>query len=313
MVWIKKGKIFAPDGKNELALTHAQVPVPIHFPKENRIRVFFSSRDCQSRSRPFYVDVDDRNPKKILFISNKPVLELGEIGTFDDCGVMPSWIVENNNKHYMYYIGWNVRNTIPYHNAVGLAISEDNCNTFKKYSNGPLWDRDSIEPHYSGTSCVLIENGTWKNWYLSCTQWREVNGRVEPRYHIKYAESSDGIVWHRKGVIAIDYLDDNEAGIVKASVLVEDGIYKMWFSYRKFVDYRTNINSSYRIGYAESKDGVHWHRHEPESKNGLNVSSEGWDSLMVEYPHVCKLPEKIMMFYNGNGFGESGFGFAVKG
>jgi hypothetical protein len=312
MAWSKQGRIFVPNGKNKLALSHAQVPVPVHFPDEHRIRVFFSSRDRQSRSRPFYVDVDDQNPRKILNISDEPVLELGELGTFDDCGVMPSWIVEHDNRHYMYYIGWNVRNTIPYHNAVGLAISEDNCQTFKKYSNGPLWDRDTLEPHYSGTSCVLIENGVWKNWYLSCTEWREVNGKVEPRYHIKYAESEDGIEWQRKGLVAIDYLDDTEAGIVKASVLKEYGIYKMWFSYRKFDGYRDNINASYRIGYAESKDGIIWQRSDSQNPNGLSISNEGWDSLMVEYPHVFGVSGKLMMLYNGNGFGETGFGFALE-
>ncbi|GAA0856825.1 hypothetical protein [Aliiglaciecola litoralis] len=312
MAWIKQGRIFVPDGKNKHALSHAQVPVPIHFPNENRIRIVFSSRDEQSRSRPFYVDVDDRNPKNILNICDKPLLELGELGTFDDCGVMPSWVVEHDNKHYMYYIGWNVRNTIPYHNAVGLAISDDNCQTFKKYSNGPLWDRDSIEPHYSGTSCVLIENNVWKNWYLSCTEWREVNGKVEPRYHIKYAESENGIVWQRKGVVAIDYLNDSEAGIVKASVLKENGTYKMWFSYRKIDGYRDNIDASYRIGFAESNDGINWQRCEPQNPNCLDISCEGWDSLMVEYPHVIRVSEKLMMFYNGNGFGKTGFGFAIE-
>ncbi|MDO6709120.1 hypothetical protein Q4567_00160 [Aliiglaciecola sp. 2_MG-2023] len=312
MEWLKKGRIFVPDGHNSLAITHAQVPVPVHFPEENRIRIFFSCRDSQSRSRPFYIDVDDENPKKILKLADKPILELGALGTFDDCGVMPSWIVEYNDIHYMYYIGWNVRNTIPYHNAVGLAISEDNCQTFKKYSTGPLWDRDYIEPHYSGTSCVLIENGVWKNWYLSCTEWRKINGIVEPRYHIKYAESLDGIVWKRKGLVAIDYLDDNEAGIVKASVLKEDSIYKMWFSFRKFDGYRENINASYRIGYAESKDGINWQRFDTTNSNTLDVSKDGWDSLMVEYPHVFRVKEKLMMLYNGNGFGATGFGFAVK-
>jgi hypothetical protein len=212
----------------------------------------------------------------------------------------------------MYYIGWNVRNTIPYHNAVGLAISQDNCNTFKKYSHGPLWDRDVVEPHYSGTSCVIIENKVWKNWYLSCTEWRVINGIVEPRYHIKYAESNDGIVWYRKGVIAIDYLNAEEAGIVKASVIKENGIYKMWFSYRRFEDYRTDINASYRIGYAESSNGINWQRFDSHIEHGLTISIDGWDSQMVEYPHVFHVAGKLMMLYNGNGFGQTGFGYAVK-
>ena len=60
-----------------------------------------------------------------------------------------------------------MRNTIPYHNCVGLAISENNGKSYKKFSDGPLWDRDYKDPYYSGTSCVLIDDNKWKNWYLS--------------------------------------------------------------------------------------------------------------------------------------------------
>jgi len=309
MNWIKKGLIYVPDKTLKWSLSHAQVPVPDYMERENIVRVYFSTRDSQARSLPGYVDLDPDNLKKVIAIGTTPLLELGELGTFDDCGVMPSWIVNFNKKKYLYYIGWNVRNTIPYHNAVGLAISEDEGKTFKKFSKGPLWDRDYKEPHYSGTSCVLIDDdGIWKNWYLSCTEWRVINGKSEPRYHIKYAESIDGINWERKGKVAIDYRNENEAGIVKASVIKANGIYKMWYSYRNFSNYRTDKNNSYRIGYAESTDGIKWARKDDVA--GIEVSSEGWDSMMIEYPHIIEIKGKTIMFYNGNGFGQSGFGYA---
>jgi hypothetical protein len=192
-----------------------------------------------------------------------------------------------------------------------LAVSEDGGRSFKKFSNGPLWDRSYKEPHYSGTSCVLYDEGLWKNWYLSCTGWRKVNGISEPRYHIKYAESHDGIEWKRDGVIAIDYKDDFEAGIVKASVIRRDGIYQMWFSYRNFSNYRSDKSNSYRIGYAESVNGIDWDRKNVgDTPYALDVSEEGWDSIMVEYPHVFEWKGRLLMLYNGNGFGESGFGYA---
>jgi hypothetical protein len=311
MAWNKKGLIYVPDASMDWSKTHAQVPVTDYIEEENIVRVYFSTRDKNSRSLPGYVDLDADNLKKVINVGDKPVLGLGELGTFDDCGVMPSWLINHDGKKYLYYIGWNVRNTIPYHNAVGLAISEDNGKSFQKFSKGPLWDRDFKEPHYSGTSCVLIDDdGIWKNWYLSCTEWRRVNNISEPRYHIKYAESKDGINWERKGIVSIDYRDNNEAGIVKASVIKEDGIYKMWYSYRNFEDYRTDLKNSYRIGYSESIDGMKWERMD-NGGEGLTISETGWDSLMVEYPHVFYLKGKKIMLYNGNGFGGSGFGYAV--
>jgi hypothetical protein len=133
-------------------------------------------------------------------------------------------------------------------------------------------------------------------------------GKAEPRYHIKYAESEDGINWNRKGIVAIDYKTDSEAGIVRASVLKENGCYHMWYSFRGGVDYRTSLKSSYRIGYAISIDGISWRRMDEEA--GIDVSPEGWDSEMIEYPHVIQHCGMKYMFYNGNKFGHSGFGFA---
>lgn len=310
MNWTKKELIYKPSGKLNWSMSHAQVPVADLDVEKETIKVFFSTRNQHNQSLPGYIIISANNPSKILDISNKPILNLGELGTFDDCGVMPSWLVSQGNKKYLYYIGWNVRNTIAYHNSVGLAISDDGGENFKKFSNGPLWDRDYKEPHYSGTSCVLIDNGIWKNWYLSCTEWRIIKGKSEPRYHIKYAESKDGIHWERKGVIAIDYKDKYEAGIVKASVIKENGHYKMWYSYRNFTDYRTNKTNSYRIGYAESSNGINWER--LDHLSGIERSESGWDSKMIEYPHVIKYKNQLIMFYNGNGFGKSGIGYAVK-
>ncbi|MEZ4781127.1 MAG: hypothetical protein R2816_06010 [Flavobacteriaceae bacterium] len=310
--WEKKGLIFKPKGEFSWSKSHAQVPVVDYLEEENIIKVYYSTRNEEGYSMPGYVLLDGDNPKKIIKIANEPILQLGELGCFDDCGVMPSWLVNRDNgEKWLYYIGWNVRNTIPYHNSIGLAISKDGGESFAKFSKGPLWDRNHIEPHYSGTSCVLFHNQIWKNWYLSCTEWRIVDGKSEPRYHIKYAESIDGINWKIRGDVAIDYKSPDEAGIVKASVIIEDNTFKMWYSYRLFKDYRTSVNSSYRIGYAESQDGINWERMD-DSPLALSVSNDElcWDSLMVEYPHVIDIKGKRMMFYNGNGFGKSGFGYA---
>ena len=309
MLWEKKGLIYKPVGLKKWSCSHAQVPVADYILSQGCIRIYFATRDELGRSSINYIEVDANDPKRILYTNESPILSLGDPGTFDDCGVMPSWIVDVQEKKYLYYIGWNVRNTIPYHNAVGLAISEDGGKTFKKFSNGPLWDRDYKEPYFSGSSCVLIDdNNVWRNWYLSCTEWREINGKMEPRYHIKYAESHDGIAWRREGIVSIDYLDEQEAGIVKASVIKENGKYYMWYSYRYFNEYRTNSNSSYRIGYAESEDGVYFKR--MDDLAGINLSDKGWDDTMMCYPHVIDVKNKRLMFYNGNGFGASGFGFA---
>jgi hypothetical protein len=67
-------------------------------------------------------------------------------------------------------------------------------------------------------------------------------------------------------------------------------------------------SKGYRIGYAESVDGENWTRRDEEI--GIDVSEDGWDSQMLAYACVVRHKEKVYMFYNGNNYGETGFGYA---
>jgi len=139
-------------------------------------------------------------------------------------------------------------------------------------------------------------------WYLSCTGWHINNDKSEHAYHIKYAESSNGIDWDRRGHIAIDYAHAGEYAISRPTVLCDEGLWKMWYSYR---------GETYRIGYAESADGRHWTR--LDERSGIDVSASGWDSQMIEYPFVFDHQGRRYMLYNGNDYGRTGFGLAVLG
>ncbi|MDP3443542.1 MAG: hypothetical protein Q8T08_11850 [Ignavibacteria bacterium] len=309
MKWIKHGLIFVPDTQFEWNdKGYASVPTIYRIDKD-RLRIYYTARDKENRTNISFLDVEANNPKNILYMHDIPVLIHGKFGMFDDCGAMVSHVINVGNEVWMYYIGWNVRNTISYHNSLGLAISKDGGITFNKFSEGPLFDRTYTEPYFSAAPFVMIENGIWKMWYSSNTKWVEFDGKSEPFYHIKYAESENGIDWKREGKVAIDYKDENECGIVRACVLKDNDMYKMWYSHRNLQDYRTNKNSSYRIGYAESDNGIDWIRKDDEV--GIDVSESEWDSEMIEYPFVYDHNDKRYMIYNGNTFGKTGFGYAI--
>ncbi|MCQ0033142.1 hypothetical protein EFP18_01520 [Burkholderia glumae] len=305
--WEKKGLIYAPDARLPWARSHAQIPT-VAAVTDDALRILFSSRDADNRSRIARLDVRRDALAEILHVEPEPVLDLGKTGTFDDCGTMPSSVVAHDGRHYLYYIGWNVRNTVPYHNSVGLAISEDGGETYRRLFEGPVMDRTAEEPYFCATTCVRLENGIWRNWYLSCTGWTPIDGKAEPRYHLKYAESRDGIHWDRQGRIAIDYAHDDEGGIVRASVHRDGDLYRMWYAYRSHTGYRDKPAASYRIGYAESADGIAWRRQ--DDRAGIDVSAAGWDAFMIAYPEVFVDGRRWVMLYNGNGFGASGFGYA---
>ncbi len=298
MKWKKKGLILKPKTVDWM-VTHAAVPF-VEPRGENLYRVYFTSRDEEGCSQTGYMEFDINNPFNILRIIQKPVLIRGSLGAFDDRGAMCSWIVNHNDLKYMYYIGWNLGVTVPFYSFTGLAVSKDNGETFTRISKGYIVERDDIDPYIATNPCVLIENGIWKMWYISGVKWIIENGKPKHYYHIKYAESMDGIKWKKEGERAIDFKSENEYAIARPYVLKEDGIYKMWYSYR---------GKSYRIGYAESLNGILWERKDELME--IDVSPEGWDSEMIEYAFIFDHKGDRYMLYNGNGYGETGIGLAV--
>jgi hypothetical protein len=307
MQWIKKGLIFSTEHNYDWMISHATLPVA-DILENDRLRIYFGVRDQKGRSHTTFIEVLAHDPQQILYLHNEPILPLGQLGTFDDNGIMPSWLVNHGQEKYLYYIGWNPQVTVSYRLSIGLAISKDGGKSFKKYSEGPVCDRDLSEIYFNTAPCVLIDGGVWRMWYISCTNWQMVNHHPEPSYHVKYAESFDGIHWRKTGQVCIDY-DEFTKAIGRPCVYVDGGIYKMFYSYRSTDSYRTEPESSYRIGYAESLDGIQWTRKDNEV--GITRSKQGWDAEMMEYCHICRYNGKTFLFYNGNGFGKSGFGYAI--
>jgi hypothetical protein len=306
MKWIKKGVIFAPDRNFDWMVSHASIPV-VDEARSDVLRIYFGTRDGNGRSQTSYIEVEAAQPENVLYIHDRPVLPLGKPGTFDDSGIMPSWIVNHQNRKYLYYIGWNVRVSVPYHLSIGLAVSDDNGRTFHKVSEGPLLDRSFDEPFFNTAPCVLLEEDTWRMWYVSCTGW-EIAERPEPRYLVRYAESTDGIRWRKTEHACIGYVGKTEA-IGRPSVYQLQGGYKMLYSYRDVWGYRSNRAQSYRLGYAESADGIAWVRRDQDA--GIERSATGWDSEMMEYCYLYRYQDRSYLFYNGNGFGKTGIGYAV--
>jgi hypothetical protein len=190
--------------------------------------------------------------------------------------------------------------TVPFYFYVGLAISDDGGETYRKVSAAPILERNEVDPYLTASPFVLIEGSIWRMWYVSSTGWELRNGRPQHYYHIKYAESCDGIEWERTGRVCINYKSKQEYAIARPCVVKDNGVYKMWYSHR---------GDSYRVGYAESRDGLNWERKDEES--GLEVSDEGWDSEMLAYPFVVDYRGCRYMLYNGNGYGKTGIGLAV--
>jgi hypothetical protein len=305
--WIKQGRLFTVAGQHDWMLSHAQLPV-LDVLDADTLRIFFATRDRENRSRIAFVDVSADCPRRVLRVSDRPVLDLGELGCFDDRGVLPSWVTTFGGRKYIFYIGISTGTTVPGRAAIGVAESRDGGESFERVFPGPVVDRHSIEPHFCTAPCVY-PGASWRMWYASGTHWDMVDGRPEPAYVIRQTDSPDGLMWGRPGGIAIDFADCSEAGLTRPSVILERNRYRMWFCTRGQFNFRTSGPAAYRIAYAESADGNHWERMPVQP--GLEVTKDSWDSDMLAYPYVYKHNDRLEMLYNGNGFGQSGFGYAT--
>ncbi|UHG91482.1 hypothetical protein [Spirosoma oryzicola] len=306
-MWTKKGLIYKPDGTQPFSRTHAQVP--FGYPMGDKLRVYFSTRDENSSSAVSFVELNPNNLSEITYIHDQPCLSKGAVGMFDETGTMPSWFLPVGDEIWLYYTGWNKSETASYRLGIGLAISTDGGLTFQRKYDGPLLDRSIYDQVWAAQPCVIREGETWRMWYLSCTKIEVINGHPEPFYDVKYAESKDGINWERTGQVCVGY-DEFTDAIGRPTVYKDGDLYKMYFSYRNATNYRTDVQRSYRIGYAESKDGITWSR--KDELAGIERSADGWDSLMMDYCHIFPHQNEWIMLYNGNGFGASGFGYATQ-
>jgi predicted GH43/DUF377 family glycosyl hydrolase len=314
MRWQKLGKIFDP---TEHQLPHncfefAQSPQTLVM--SDRVRVYFSTRERDSigkyLSHVAFVDFD-KNMRDIIGISNHCVIELGELGCFDEHGIFPINVLRDGNKVLAYTTGWNRKVSVSVDASIGLAISHDEGRTFQKQGKGPVLSASLHEPFLIGDAFVARYEDLYHMWYIYGTKWKKFveSDPLDRVYKIAHASSEDGINWHREGrQIIADRLNADECQALP-TVFYWDGTYHMYFCYRQAHGFRTQSNSAYRIGYAHSVDLLNWERN--DSNAGIDVSGEGWDSQMQCYPHTFKLDKNVFMLYNGNEFGRFGFGLAV--
>jgi len=295
--WTTLGLIFDPTGRTPWMQTHAALPFAAEV-KGDRVRVLCGGRDSEGRGQTGVVDVKvGPSGGELLSIAPEPIISIGPLGTFDDRGALPSCSVAHGGQWYHYYTGVMLGQTVPFYYFVGLARSADLDAPATKVSLAPLLPFNSVDPYLTASPFVMIDEGRWRMWYMSGVKWDVVDGKPKHYYHLKYAESDDGVSWTRTGRVVIDF-DRDEYAISRPSVLRDKNGYHMWFASRGDV---------YRINYARSSDGYDWTR----VGRALTSDSSAWDSEMQCYPHVFDCGGRRYMLYNGNAYGKTGFGLAM--
>ncbi len=310
--WEKIGKIFDPRqvGDRPWLQEFAQAPASLVF--DDFIRIYFSCRPPadergQYVSYSAYVDLDRNDLRRIIAVSEQPLLKLGGRGEFDEFGTYPFSAVRSDDKVVGYYAGWTRCQSVPFNVAIGMATSSDDGRTFEKIGRGPVLPYSADEPFVMSGPKIRRFNNLWYLYYIAGKKWIVSNGRPEPVYRIRMACSSDGIHWQKQNRDLIPPRIEADEAQASPDVIEGNGKYHMFFCYRGSENFRGRDNG-YRIGYACSDNLLDWQR--DDDKAGVSISDEGWDSEMISYPHILKLDGQVYMFYLGNQVGREGFGLA---
>lgn len=251
---------------------HAQLPTPIVL--GDIIRLFYSSK----KDNKSYINFIDINSNFEVINLKNNVLNVGKRGCFDDSGVMPSCIIIKDNKYYLFYSGWNIdKGNVPYGHGIGLAVSDD-CENFYRYSDGPLIDRSVHNPYLSNSLFVSQEDDIYYGYYCHGTGWHD----NVPMYNLYRCESKDLLNWSNY----CHFYGDLDIAISRPC-LFNGSLFYSW----KRKDSKYNLHCS--------------------NYDNLYLSENEWDSEMMCYPYVIKYNDLIYMFYNGNGYGETGIGVAT--
>ena len=310
--WKKLGKIFTPQEVQGRSWLKEFAQAPSVLILDDVVRVYFACRPPSDESGNYvslsaFVDLNRSNLFDIVRVSENPILELGEPGTFDEFGTYFTSVIRKDTDVLAYYVGYTRCESVPFTIAMGAAISHDNGETFTKLGKGPILPCTINEPFFLTVPRIRRFGERWYLWYSAGKKWILHEGRPEPVYQIRMATSTDALNWEKLDKDLIPCRIEEDECQACPDVLYFEGKYHMFFCYRHSFGYRCK-EGGYRIGYASSDDMINWVR--DDSKAGIDISEEGWDSEMVSFPHVFELDKSVYMLYLGNQMGKYGFGLA---
>ena len=207
--------------------------------------------------------------------SANPVLVRGAAGEWDDTALWGVAILHDESGFRMWYAG---RDSDDMLGRVGTATSSDGS-MWTKHAQNPIMDvgpTGSFDDELVMPGTVIFENELYRMWYMSS---RELPDPDDYDWRIGYAESGDGLTWHRRPEPVFDPGKSWENWLVYSpSVLFDGSEYHMW--------YTGHSGSHIAIGYAVSDDGVEWTRFWQNPVVDIRGGSVGVDNARVIFDEL---------------------------
>jgi hypothetical protein len=273
-------------------------------------RIWFGGRDAQGRAGVLCVDVDPADRMRVLALRDAPGLERGSDGAFDSAGLWASAVLEVDGRILLWYTGMRLGHGVPHELAIGLACSEDGGLSFRKAGSQPVLS--SGQPSFATTPCVRRIGTGFEMWYSAGKGWVDAGNRLEPTYDIRRAESADGRHWVPDPAPVVALEGTAWAGLTRPWVEAGAGADTLWFSARGGGTFREPSAQAYRLQRGPLREGtvpageIESLRLEPPPR------PEDWDGWMQTCACIVPFGGTRVMFYNGNAFSRTGFGYAIE-
>ncbi len=224
--------------------------------------------------------------------SFNPVLAVGSSSSWDEGGAFVPRVIFDGNRYLMWYVGDSSFGD----QQIGRATSAD----------GRSWVKDSLNPvlkcgesgewdaSYLGPCNVLFDGVMYRTWYAGGA------GGSFPgtSMGIGYATSVDGRHWtkHAQNPVLVSGPPGSwdARGVGNQCVVVDSGYFHMWYT-AGMLDFFAGAPLA--IGYAVSKDGIHWKKF---PRNPIfNGTTQSWESQVGD-PAVILDGSVFKMWYTGN-------------
>ncbi|MDA0745139.1 MAG: hypothetical protein O2954_01380 [bacterium] len=228
----------------------------------------------------------------------------------------PFLLPVENSPWLLYFVGWGYRPDGKLPNTTGVAISEDQGQSWRYHNEHPVLplDRD-YDREGTGSVWVLHEQGRFRMYYTAIGKYKPKpkdvqtgHGDIIPEIGIAYAESTDGIQWEKTEDNLIVKprgfnVDPYEYICSKPCVIKTGSTYTMWVN---------TFGTAYRVHRLTSTNGKNWQWSERTGPDGeFHTGTQGaFDDQQRCYPTVIPENGTYRCWFTGNGFGKTGMGYA---
>lgn len=253
-------------------------------------------RAADNRSRLGLVTLGlERGALQVLGVSAEPVLEVGDHSSFYRDGVSYPWRFQLDGEHKLLFTGWT-RHRGSFQNHLGLAVWEPGFGRWIP-APGPLFPDERIG---TGSSCFFSDQKGPGLLVTRFSGWLISGAKSIPQYDVWIARLTRGSTWQLQK--PLDGLDlTSRQSVARPAVLQVGEENFLWLSLR--------CENAYTLigGRLEGNRFVR------DAQLDIPPSLESaWDSEMTEYAAPAIAGERLLALYNGNGFGKTGLGYAMK-